>query len=99
MFLNLLSVAIFTIFLWSSSRRTKKSIYKRKKDHESANGCFIVFLLLFYDLKYINSTKNRFANKKIGHGAQSNLILDLKINIVTKIQVSIFKNDKVRGGV
>jgi hypothetical protein len=52
--------------LFFSSRRTKKSIYKRKKEHKSANDSFIAVLLLFDDLKYINSIKNRFSKKKLG---------------------------------
>ena len=85
-------------FLWISSRRTKKSIYKRKKEHKSANDPFIAVLLHFYDLKYINSLKNRFFNQKMGMVLKVTLILNLKIIIVFKFQVFIFKNDEVRGG-
>ena len=61
-----------------------KSIYKRKKERKSANDSFIAVLLLFYDLKYINSTKNRFYNKKSGMVPKVTLIPNLKINIVAK---------------
>ena len=56
-------------FLLISSRRTKKSLYKRKKEYKSANHPLIAVLLLFYDLKYINSIKKRFSNKKNEHSA------------------------------
>ena len=55
-------------------------------------------LLLFYDLKYINSTKTSFLIKKSGMLPKVTLISNFKTNIVTKFQVSIFKNDSVRGG-
>ena len=86
------SHAIFT------SRRTKKSIYKRKKEHKSANDPFIADLLLFYELIYINSIKNRFSNKKLGIVLEVTLIPNLEINIVSKFQASVLKNYKVREG-
>ena len=58
----------------------------------------MTFLLLFYDLKYINSTKKWFSDKKSGIVPIITLISNLKINIVTKFQVFIFKNDEVKGG-
>ena len=63
------SHAIFTIlFLGISSRITKKKIYKRKKLKKSANDFFIAVLLHFYDLKYLNLTKSRLSNQKMGMG-------------------------------
>ena len=41
---------------------------------------------------YINSTKSRLSNKKSGMLPEVTLIQNLKIDIVTKFQVSIFKN-------
>ena len=49
----------------------------------------IAVLLLFYDLKYINSTKKQFSNQKSGMVFKVTFVLNLKINIVTKFQVSI----------
>ena len=60
---------------------------------------FIAVLLHFYGLNYLNSTKSRLSNQKSGMVHEVTLILNVSINIVTKFQVSIFKNDKVRGGV
>jgi hypothetical protein len=55
----------------------------------------MTFLLLFY---YIFMKKSRLSNKKSGMVPEVTLIQNSKINIVTKFQVSIFKNDEVRGG-
>jgi len=38
------------------------------------------------------------SNQKAGMVPEVTLIQNSKINIVTKFQVSIFKNDEVRGG-
>jgi len=73
-------------------------IYKRKKKKKSANDFFIAVLLHFYDLKYLNLTKSRLSNQKSGMVPEVTLIQNSKINIVTKFQVSIFKNDEVRRG-
>ena len=43
--------------------------------------------------------KSRLSNQKSGMLLKVTLILNSKINIVTKFQVPIFKNDEVRGGV
>ena len=67
---------------------------QKRKEHKSANDSFIAVLLLFYDIKYINSTKKRFSNKKFTMMPQVSLIPNLKMNIVTKFQALIFKNDK-----
>ena len=64
---------------------------------KSANDFFIAVLLHFYDLKYLNLTKSRLSNQKSEMVLEVTLIYNSKINIVTKFQVSIFKNDKVRG--
>ena len=91
--------AIFTIlFLWILSRISKKSLYKRKKWKKSVNDFFIAVLLHFYGLNYLNSTKSRLSNQKSGMVPEVTLIPNVSINIVTKFQVSIFKNDEVRGG-
>ena len=63
-----------------------------------ANYFFIAVLLHFYDLKYLNLTKSRLSNQNLGMVLEDSLILNSKINIVPKFQVSIFKNDEVRGG-
>ena len=52
----------------------------------------------FYDLKYLNLTKSRLSNQKSGMVLEVTLIQNSTINIITKFQVSIFKNYKVRGG-
>ena len=64
---------------------------------KSANDFFIAVLLHFYDLIYLNLTKSRLFNQKSGV-LEVTLFQNSKINIVTKFQVSIFKNDEVRGG-
>ena len=55
-------------------------------------------LLHFYDLNYLNLTKSRLSNQKTGMVPEVTLIPNVSMNIVTKFKVSIFKNDKVRGG-
>ena len=65
---------------------------------KSANDFFIAVLLHFYDLKHLNLTKSRLSNQKSGIVLEVTLIQNSKINIVTKFQVSIFKNGEVRGG-
>ena len=57
------------------------------------------FLLYFYDLNYLNLTKSKLSNQKSGLVPEVTLIPNVLMNIVTKFQVSIFKNDEVRGGV
>ena len=58
------SHAIFTIIFYEYQvEEPRKAFTKEKKEHKSANDPFIAVLLLFYDLKYINSIKNRFSNK------------------------------------
>ena len=59
----------------------------------------MTFLLHFYDLIYLNLTKSRLSNHKSGMVPEATLIPNISMNIVTKFQVSIFKNDEVRGGV
>ena len=54
------------IFLWISSRRTKKSIYKRKKEYKSANEPFIAVL------------KKWFSNKKLVTRPEVTLIPNFK---------------------
>ena len=78
------------------SRTTKKINYKRKKLKKSAYDFFIAVLLHFYDLKYQNFAKKRLSNQKSGMVLE---VTKFKMNIVTKFQVPIFKNDKIRGGV
>ena len=58
----------------------------------------MTFLLHFNDLKYIKLTKSRLSNQKSSMVLKVTLILNSKMNIVTKFQVPIFKNDEVRGG-
>ena len=54
--------AIFTILFYESQvEELRKAIKKRKR--KSTNDFFIAVLLLFYDLKYINSTKKGFLIK------------------------------------
>ena len=65
---------------------------------KNANDFFIAVLLHFYDLKYLNLTKSQLSNQKSGMVLKLTLILNSKMNIVTKFQVSISKNDEVRGG-
>ena len=65
---------------------------------KSVNDFFIAVLLHFYDLNYLNSTKSRLSNQKSGIVPKVTLIPNVSINIVTKFQVSIFKNYEVRGG-
>jgi hypothetical protein len=60
---------------------------------------FLLVLLHFYDLNYLKLTKSRLSNQKLGMVPEVTLIPNVSINIVTKFQVFIFKNDKVRGGV
>ena len=86
-------------FLWISSKITKKIYFQNKKiKKKSANDIFLAVLLHFYDLEYLNLTKSRLSNQKSGMVPEVTLIQNSKINIVTKFQVSIFKNDEVRGG-
>ena len=65
---------------------------------KSANDFFKAVLLYFYDLKYLNLTKSRLSIQKLGMVLEVTLILNSKINIITKFQVYIFKNDAVIGG-
>ena len=58
----------------------------------------MTFLLNFYDLHYLNSTKSLLSNKKSGMVTEVTLIQNSKMNIVTKFQASIFKIYEVRGG-
>ena len=96
---NVSSNAILQFFfLWISSRKTKKIIYKRKTFKTSANDFFIAVLLHFYDLKNLNLTKSQLSNKKSGMVLEVTKLLNSKINIIAKFQVSIFKNDEARGG-
>ena len=46
----------------------------------------------------LNSTKRWLYNKKSDMMSEVTLIQNLKMNIVTKLQVAIFQNDEVRGG-
>ena len=86
-------------FLWISSKITKIIIYKIKnKIKKGGNDFFIAVLLHFYDPKYLNLTKNRLSNQKSGMVFEETLIQYSKMDIVTKFQVSIFKNNEVRGG-
>ena len=75
---NKYSQAIFTIlFNKYQVKELRKSSTKEKKNFK----VLMTFLLLFYYfmfLKYINSTKNRFSNKKIGHCAKSNFDFKFK---------------------
>ena len=75
-------------FFYESQVQELRKAFTKKKS--SDNDPFIAVLLLFYDLKYINSIKNRFSNKKLVIVPKVTLISNLKINIVTKFQVSIF---------
>ena len=91
--------ALFKIlFLWISSRYLRKALTKEKREEKSFNDPFIALLLHLYDLNYLNSTKSRLSNQKSGMVLQVTLIQNSKMDIVTKFQVSIFKNDEVRGG-
>ena len=72
-----------------------KEFFKKK----SVNDFFIAVLLHFYDIYYLNLTKSRLSNQKSGLVPEVTLCPTVLMNIVTKFQVSIFKNDKVRGGV
>ena len=65
---------------------------------KNANDFFIAVLLHFYDLKYLNLTKSWLSNQKMGMVLEVTQIQNSKMNIVNKFQVSIFKNDEVRGG-
>ena len=69
---------------------TKKIIYKSKKGKKSVNDFFIAILLHFYDLIYLNLAKKRLSNQISGLVLEVTLILNLKINIVTKFQLPIF---------
>ena len=51
---------------------------------KSANDFFIAVLLQFYDLKYQNLTKKRLSNQKSGMVLEITLILNSKMNSVTK---------------
>ena len=53
------------------------------------------FNVMVYDL---NSTKSWLSNQKSGMVPEVTLIQNSKMDIVNKFQVSIFKNDEVRGG-
>ena len=59
---------------------------------------FILLFFYIYDLKHLNLTKSRLSNQKSGMVPEVTLIQNSKMNIVTKFQVYIFKNDDVRGG-
>ena len=59
---------------------------------------FIAVILLFYDIKYLNSIKSRLFNQNSGMVLQLTLFSNLNINIFTRCQVSIFTNDEVKGG-
>ena len=91
-------IQFLIFFLWILSRISKKSLYKRKKWIKSVNDFFIAVLLHFYDLNHLNLTKSRLSNQKSDMVPEVTLIPNVSMNIVTKFQVSIFKNDKVRGG-
>ena len=75
-------------FLIISTRISRKNIYKRKKKVKKCNDFFIVILLHFYELNYLNTTKSK---QKSGMVPEVTLIQNLKFNIVTKFQVPIFK--------
>ena len=79
------SYAIFTIFFYESQvKYLRKAYTKEKKRKKSDYDYFIAVQLHFYDLDYLNLTKIRLSNKKSGKMLEVNLILNLKINIVTK---------------
>ena len=59
------SHAIFTFFYVSQVKYLRKA-FTKKKYKKSANDFFIFVLILFYDLKYLNSTKSRLSNQKSG---------------------------------
>ena len=94
-FCNGYSHAIFTILFYESQAKTRKAFTKEKKNTKGhANDSFIAVLFLFYDLKYINSTKTGFL---IINWAwwPSNFDSKYDINIITKFRVSIFKMMKL----
>ena len=75
-----------TIFFYESQVkyfRVKISIYKRK---QCSNIFFNAVLLLFYDLKYLNSTKSRLSNQNSCMGPEVTLFPISKIKIVTKLR-------------
>ena len=53
-------------FFYESQIKELRKAFTKEIKNLSANDIFISVLLHFYDLKYINSTKNRFSNKKSG---------------------------------
>jgi hypothetical protein len=65
------------LFYESQVEELRKAFTKEKKQHKSANDPFIAVLLLFYDLKYINSIKKRISNKKLGIVPKVTLIPNL----------------------
>ena len=74
-------------------------VIQREKNEKITNDFFIAVLLQFYGLNYLNSTKSQLSNKKLGMVSEVTLIQYSKMDIVTKLQVSIFKNDEVTNNV
>ena len=81
----------FQIFFYESQVE-ENHLQKKKKIF------FFAVLLHFYDPKYLNLTKSRLFYQKSGMVPKVTLILNSKMYIVTKFQVLIFKNYKVRRG-
>ena len=99
-FFVMVTVMQFSQFFFYESqlKELRKAFKKEKKNFKLLLTFLLLFYYFFYDLKYINSPKKRFSNKKSGIVPKVTMILNLLMNIVTKFQVFIFKNDKVRGG-
>ena len=55
----------------------------------SANDLYIAVLLHFYEIKYLNSKKSQMSKQKAGMVLEVTLVLNSKMNIVTKFQVPI----------
>ena len=90
------SHVIFTILFYEYQvEKLRKAFTKEKKQEKNANDLNYCFFLLFYNLNYLNSTKfnSRLSNQKTGLVLEVTLILNSKMNIVTKFQVPIFEND------
>ena len=78
-------------FYESKVEELRKALTKGKKEGKSTNDSFNAVLLFFYDLEYINF-KKKF-NQKSGMVPKLTLTPNLNMKIVTKFQVSIFKNN------
>ena len=88
--------AIFKIIFYESQEEYLRKEFTKEKERKNANDFFYCYLIHFYDLNYLNSTKSRLSNQKSGMVPEINF--DSKMDIVTKFQVFIFKNYEVRGG-